>query len=161
MDAEASDGEDAFDREVGAAGPVAGAVGSIVDQVLREGGEEHDVGKDLVKDENVSGDKDVSGGLEDVSEGRDVVLAQHGIEEAVHAPESSACTAFVRGLPLDATSRQLSQRLGAFGRVTSCRMVRDKAAGGQLKGTAFVEFASPEGAAAAVAMSDKARCVLG
>ena len=147
LDAEDLEDHEDFDREAAAAGPVASTVGSIVDQVLREGGEDLGDG-DVEEHEDDSEDEE-----------EELVPAAKVVQPALDRTSDGGCTAFVRGLPLDATSRQLSQRLGAFGAVTSCRLVRDKAAGGQLKGTAFVEFATPEGVAAAVAASDKARCV--
>lgn len=56
---------------------------------------------------------------------------------------------FIRGLPLDVTRQELYSGMQAFGPVASARLVVDKVTG-KLKGTAFVDFRSVEGASSAV-----------
>jgi nucleolar protein 4 len=48
-------------------------------------------------------------------------------------------TVFIRGLPLDLVKDQLYSKMKTYGRVRSCRLVKDKTTG-KLKGTAFVDF---------------------
>eukprot|EP00887_Chlorella_sp_A99_P007721 scaffold20.g7721.t1 len=79
---------------------------------------------------------------------------------ARHEPPPPGATVFVRGLPLDVTKDQLFEKMKAFGRVRSCRLVIDKASG-KPKGTAFVDFAEPAGAAAAAAACARGRAKAG
>ncbi|KAG2482067.1 hypothetical protein HYH03_018977 [Edaphochlamys debaryana] len=70
--------------------------------------------------------------------------------------DALAQTVFVRGLPLDVTAPALQARLELFGPVKACRLVLDKASR-KPKGTAFVEFRSPESAAKAAAACERGR----
>ncbi|KAL6779538.1 hypothetical protein ACKKBG_A12680 [Auxenochlorella protothecoides x Auxenochlorella symbiontica] len=65
-------------------------------------------------------------------------------------------TVFVRGLPLDASKEQVWTKLQLFGRLKACRLVMDRDTG-KAKGTAFVEFATEEGAQTAAAAAADAR----
>ncbi|MEW5317651.1 MAG: hypothetical protein WDW38_008933 [Sanguina aurantia] len=65
-----------------------------------------------------------------------------------NSAESIATTVFVRGLPLDVTSVELSARLTIFGPLKACRLVMNKASG-KPKGTAFVEFGGGDAASKA------------
>jgi nucleolar protein 4 len=56
---------------------------------------------------------------------------------------------FIRGLPLDVTRQELYASMQAFGPVASARLVLNKVTG-KLKGTAFVDFRTAEGASSAV-----------
>lgn len=155
-----------FDRETQGVDKVeSGGKGmrSIVHELLKNKG---DVSSDEEGEEGEdgegSGDEEEVDVEEEEEEEEDVAQHSGGEEaQATITPAAdntpSTTTVFVRGLPLDATQRLLLQRLGVFGHITSCRLVRDKAAGGQLKGTAFVEYGSAEAAQRAVDASAKAR----
>ena len=58
-------------------------------------------------------------------------------------------TVFVRNLPLEATWQQLKEKMMKFGKVTSCRVVKDKTTG-KHTGNAFVDFTNANSANAAV-----------
>ncbi|OUS43221.1 hypothetical protein BE221DRAFT_194621 [Ostreococcus tauri] len=58
-------------------------------------------------------------------------------------------TVFVRNLPLEATWQQLKEKMEKFGKVKSCRVVKDKTTGKHV-GNAFVDFTNPDSANAAV-----------
>jgi len=66
-----------------------------------------------------------------------------------------SATVFVRGLAADATVGAVRTRLEAFGDVRACRLVVDKKTG-RPKGTAFVEYATEAGAAAAAGAAERA-----
>ena len=66
--------------------------------------------------------------------------------------DPEACTVFVRNLALDATQSELKAAMEKFGKVTSCRIVVDKATGASA-GKAFVEFVAPADAAQACKLS--------
>jgi len=63
-------------------------------------------------------------------------------------------TVFVRNLPLEATWQQLKEKMLKYGKVKSCRVVKDKVTG-KHKGTAFVDFVRQDAAEAAVEASGK------
>ena len=67
--------------------------------------------------------------------------------------EAQNFTVFVRNLPLEANWEQLKEKMMKFGRVKSCRVVKDKATG-KHKGTAFVDFITSDAANAAVEASE-------
>ena len=67
--------------------------------------------------------------------------------DSAETPEN--VTVFVRNLPLEATWQQLKEKMMKFGKVTSCRVVKDKTTG-KHTGNAFVDFTNANSANAAV-----------
>ncbi len=165
-DERSSDGEDGgFDREMqGDVQHGSKGMHSILQEVLKNKGEGD---SDMEEEEEDGYDIDNADDGDDAEELSEYDDAEDPVEESdsyeqppttTTTTQPTTHTVFVRGLPLDATQRLLLQRLGVFGHITSCRLVRDKAAGGQLKGTAFVEYGKQEAAQRAVDASAKARC---
>jgi nucleolar protein 4 len=73
---------------------------------------------------------------------------------AENEDEQENATVFVRNLPLEATWQQLKEKMLKYGKVKSCRVVKDKVTG-KHKGTAFVDFVKQDAAEAAVEASGK------
>lgn len=76
-----------------------------------------------------------------------------GINAEDEEQEAQNFTVFVRNLPLEANWEQLKEKMMKFGRVKSCRVVKDKETG-KHKGTAFVDFITADAATAAVEASE-------
>ena len=76
-----------------------------------------------------------------------------GINADDEEQEAQNFTVFVRNLPLEANWEHLKEKMMKFGRVKSCRVVKDKATG-KHKGTAFVDFVTSDAANAAVEASE-------
>jgi nucleolar protein 4 len=92
------------------------------------------VEKPVAIEEEVSDQDD-----EDESSGSDDVGESASIDRTV----------FIRNLGFDAEEHSLEQALSCFGRVVSCKLVKNETTG-LGKGTAFVEFASASSAKAAI-----------
>lgn len=69
--------------------------------------------------------------LTTTTQGLNPLLPPASVEDGV--------TVFIRGLPLDLVKDQLYSKMKTYGRIRSCRLVKDKTTG-KLKGTAFVDF---------------------
>ena len=95
--------------------------------------------KQVAPDVKASNSKD---GQDPAWQGRKGVDADSG-----ETPEN--VTVFVRNLPLEATWQQLKEKMMKFGKVTSCRVVKDKTTG-KHTGNAFVDFTNANSANAAV-----------
>jgi len=80
------------------------------------------------------------------------IAAHDSAEEKAKLAER---TVFVRNLHVDATSAELAELLERFGKVSACRVVKDKATG-KPAGKAFVEFEDKRAAGQACAASDRA-----
>jgi len=74
-----------------------------------------------------------------------------GVDAASNDVQENACV-FVRNLPLEATWQQLKEKMMKYGKVKSCRVVKDKVTG-KHTGNAFVDFTNPDSANAAVEAS--------
>jgi len=78
-----------------------------------------------------------------------------GMQSAEEKAAVAERTVFVRNLHVDATPEELTELMGRFGKVTACRIVKDRATG-KPAGKAFVEFEDKRAAGQACAASDRA-----
>lgn len=74
-----------------------------------------------------------------------------GVDAESNEVQENACV-FVRNLPLEATWQQLKEKMMKYGKVKSCRVVKDKVTG-KHTGNAFVDFTNPDSANSAVEAS--------
>ena len=72
-----------------------------------------------------------------------------GVDDESGDGVAENATVFVRNLPLEATWQQLKEKMEKYGKVKSCRVVKDKITGKHV-GNAFVDFTNAAAASSAI-----------
>eukprot|EP00898_Chlorokybus_atmophyticus_P007494 jgi/Chlat1/7746/Chrsp66S07326 len=102
---------------------------------------------------------EVLGPSQPITEAKMVKAAKPALTKPTPAPDVPPVTVFVRNIPIDATPEAVRQSLAAFGKIRSCRLVKNKSTG-RNKGTAFVDFQDQKAADKAVAAAEGKRVLI-